>query len=188
LAHALEREPNVRLLRWLVSAVLIASLLSCVARGADNPADPSLGPVGAANRQLLPGFDETLVSVRSADGNLLSWCLLLALTTAQHERGLMTVTDTTLGGYDGMLFRFAADTTTPFWMRNTPMPLSIAYIDHTGALVSAADMAPCDDVDTCTEYPPAGPFRVAIEVPQGGLTRLGITPGATITDEQRGCS
>ena len=75
----------------------------------------------------------------------LAWCMLLAETEAQHNRGLMQVTDPTLGGYDGMLFRFDADTNDQFYMRNTPMPLSIAFIASNGDVVSTTDMAPCDD-------------------------------------------
>ena len=58
----------------------------------------------------------------------LMWCMLLAATQAQHNRGLMQVTDPTLGGYDGMVFRFDTDVKDRFYMRNTPMPLSIAFI------------------------------------------------------------
>ena len=180
---------QLRALRIAITFVLCASLLSCVVRGANNPADPSLAPVGSPARVLLPGFGEVRVSVRSAQGDFLAWCLLLAATEQQRERGLMTVTDTALGGYDGMLFRWGdADVNETFWMRNTPQPLSIAYVDGAGHLVSTADMTPCDDSDQCPTYPAAGPYRLALEVPQGGLARLGVTPGATVIDERTGCS
>ena len=185
-------EPTVtqlRLLRIAITFVLCASLLSCVVRGADNPADPSLAPVGSPARVALPGFGETRISVRAANGSFLAWCLLLAETQQQRERGLMTVTDPTLGGYDGMLFRWsAADVTDTFWMRNTPMPLSIAYLDANGHVVTAVDMAPCEDSDQCPAYPAAGPYRIAIEVPQGGLARLGIDGAATVIDQHASCS
>ena len=138
-------------------------------------------------RVPLPGFGETQVRVE-APNRTLEWCLLLAATEAQRERGLMEVTDPSLGGYDGMLFRFDADTNVRFYMRNTPMPLSIAFIAADGHVVSTADMAPCEDRDGCPLYAAAGPYRIAIEVPQGGLTRLGITPDATVVDEATGCS
>ncbi len=179
---------QLRVLRIAITLVLGASLLSCVVRGANNPADPSLAPVGAPARVLLPGFGEVRVSVRTAQGDFLAWCLLLAATEQQRERGLMTVTDTNLGGYDGMLFRWGnGDVTESFWMRNTPQPLSIAYIDGAGHLVSATDMTPCDDSDQCPTYPAAGSYRIAIEVPLGRLARLGIAPGATVVDEHTGC-
>ena len=91
----------------------------------------------------------------------------------------MEVTD--LRGYSGMAFLYDEDSTGGFYMRNTPTPLSIAWIDAAGGLVSTADMAPCEDREGCPTYPPAGPYRTAIEVFQGGLDDLGITSGATVT-------
>jgi len=139
-----------------------------------------------SGRTPLAGFGETHVTVQTPTGSL-SWCMLLAATQAQHNRGLMQVTDPTLGGYDGMLFRFSSDSKDSFYMRNTPMPLSIAFVDSSGKLVSTADMSPCEDRDGCALYNAAAPYRIAIEVPQGRLGRLGIEPGATVTDDARPC-
>jgi uncharacterized membrane protein (UPF0127 family) len=86
-----------------------------------------------------------------------------------------------LGGYDGMLFRFPGDTTTRFYMRNTPLPLSVAWFDGAGRYVSQADMSPCADVDGCPEYAASAPYRTALEVPQGHLATLGVAAGSTIT-------
>jgi uncharacterized membrane protein (UPF0127 family) len=102
----------------------------------------------------------------------------------------MQVTDPALGGYDGMLFRYDRDATERYWMRNTPMPLSIAWVDASGHLVATADMAPCEDSPDCPSYPESGPpppYRLAIEVPQGRLPNLGIVEGATITDLNQSC-
>lgn len=107
-------------------------------------------------------------------------CALLAETDAQHERGLMSRTD--LGGFDGMLFVFPSPTTVTFWMKDTVLPLSIAYFDASGRFVSSADMAPClGRGSNCPEYPATGPYTFAIEVPRGGLGALGIGPGAVLT-------
>ena len=74
-----------------------------------------------------------------------------------------------------MLFDFPADTDGGFWMRDTPMPLSIAYLDAEGAIVSTADMDPCLDLgDQCPGYPPDGVYNDTVEVPQGGLETLGL--------------
>jgi uncharacterized membrane protein (UPF0127 family) len=106
-------------------------------------------------------------------------CLLLAQTTEQRARGLMEVTD--LEGYPGMLFAYPADTSGAFWMRNTPMPLTIAYLDVEGRIVSTADMEPCEDSPDCPSYPAEGPFRNTVEVPQGRLADLGLTGDAVLT-------
>jgi len=100
-------------------------------------------------------------------------CLLLAAAAEQYAQGLMNVVD--LGAYAGMLFDFPEDTDGGFWMRDTPMPLSIAYLDAEGAIVSTADMDPClDRGDQCPGYPPEGLYNDTVEVPQGGLEALGL--------------
>jgi len=142
-------------------------------------ADPE-GRPGDPDRVPLPGFGEIAVRVRPAGGgDWLAWCLLAALDGAQRAQGLMGVTD--LQGYAGMLFGYDRDVDNAFWMRNTPTPLSIAWITADGEIVSTADMEPCPDTEsTCPTYPPGGRYRYAIEVFQGDLPALGITEGATV--------
>jgi uncharacterized membrane protein (UPF0127 family) len=158
------------------------------------PPDPAGVPTSAvpiaSARTALPGFGEVAIQVTAADGSVQTWCLLLAETEGQHERGLMEVTDPQLGGYDGMYFRFAEDHDAGgFYMRNTPQELSIAYLDGGGGLVSTSVMAPCGDVDGCPTYDAAGPYRATIEVPTaaGGVERLGITPSAVVQDLHSTC-
>jgi uncharacterized membrane protein (UPF0127 family) len=88
---------------------------------------------------------------------------------------------TDLGGYDGMAFVYEQDVAHGFYMRNTPMPLSIAWLSADGELVDRADMEPCEDREGCPVYTPAGPYRFAVEVPMGGLGDLGIGPGARVS-------
>ena len=130
-------------------------------------------PPGQADREPFGGFAEAAMSVTDSDGETVGLCVLLALVEEQRQRGLMEVTD--MAGYDGMLFAFPEDTETGFWMSNTPMPLSIAWFDADGGLVSTADMEPCPEGDDCPTYPPEGPYRFALEVPQGDLEAVGVT-------------
>lgn len=99
----------------------------------------------------------------------------------------MEVTDADLGGYDGMLFEYPEPVDGSFYMRNTPMPLSIAYFDQGRVFVSATDMTPCDDVVDCPTYHADRPFRYAIEVPQGGLGEIAAVPGSSIAIGARTC-
>ena len=143
-------------------------------------APPGFVPPGEAGRTLLDGFDEMAITVQPAGGgDSLFWCLLAALTAEQRERGLMEVTD--LGGYSGMVFVYDFDSTNSFYMRNTPTPLSIAWVALDGRVVSIKDMAPCEDRDGCPTYGSGGTYRYAIEVFQGDLLDLGITEDATVT-------
>jgi uncharacterized protein len=172
LAERLDNEYAVRRIGWAVWVVLLLSLGTFCVQGANRPKDPKLAPASSAR---IPGFGE--VAFRVNDGKGL--CAATADTPVQQQSGLMGRHD--LGGYDGMLFRFAADTTTSFFMRNTPLPLSVAWFDRSGHFVSAADMTPCPDVDGCPTYKAAAPYRTALEVPQGHLSALGIGNGSTLT-------
>jgi uncharacterized membrane protein (UPF0127 family) len=189
-------ERRVRVLLVVAGALVGLGIWAFVLRGADGPADPVLGPPVASEvptdpgdpaalpgdpaRVPLEGFDEVAITVDPGDGgDLLSWCLLAAIEAAQRARGLMEVTD--LQGYSGMAFLYEEDSTSAFYMRNTPTPLSIAYVAADGSIVSITDMEPCEDREGCPTYPPAGPFRTAIEVFQGDLPSLGITEAATVT-------
>lgn len=140
-----------------------------------------------AGRTPLRGFGEVQVSLTTEEGKICELCLLSAMTEEQRARGLMEVTDEDLGGYDGMLFEYPESTDGQFWMRNTPMPLSIAYFDAQGKLVSTTDMEPCGATGDCPTYPAAGSFTYAIEVPQGMLDEIGATPGATLHIHTRRC-
>lgn len=143
------------------------------------PAGDGGSGAGSPGRSPRAGFGEVGLLVEGDDGSLLVGCLLAAATAEQRQRGLMEVTD--LGGYDGMAFLYDQDVTNGFYMRNTPMPLSIAWISADGALVDAADMAPCGDREGCPTYLPSGAYRFAVEVPQGDLDDLGLVEGSRIT-------
>jgi uncharacterized membrane protein (UPF0127 family) len=85
-----------------------------------------------------------------------------------------------LAGYDGVIFRWTSPTTEQFWMKDTLIPLSIAWFDQAGHFVSATDMTPCRNNPNCPVYGAVAPYTVAIEVVQGGLTGLGIGPNSSI--------
>jgi len=142
--------------------------------------DDGSGGDGASSRVPLPGFDEVAVRIVGGDGETKLYCLLAARSPEQRRRGLMEVTDPTLGGHPGMLFVYPGPHMGGFWMRNTPMPLTIAFLDDEGEVVSTADMEPCRDSPECPSYDPDGPYRYALEVPQGRLDDLGVVDGARL--------
>lgn len=170
-------------------AVKVAGLLLAVvavglffSRGADRPADPSLLPAAGSARTPVEGFGETGFRIEPSQPAAVQAaaqrCALLAQSSEQHGRGLMNRRD--LSGYDGMVFDFQVDTTSRFFMKDTPLPLSIAWFDGAGRFVSSADMEPCLGQENCALYAAAGPYRYALEVPQGGLPALGVGPGSRL--------
>lgn len=93
----------------------------------------------------------------------------------------MGVTDAALGGYDGMVFVFSGDTTSAFWMTDTLIPLSIAFADQAGSVVTTADMVPCPaGVASCPLTRSSSPYRYAVEVGSGRLPALGLVDGASL--------
>jgi len=98
----------------------------------------------------------------------------VAATPQQRERGLMGRTRLPADG--GMLFVFGHAARHCFWMRNTPLPLSIAFADDRGRIVTLADMQPHSDALHC----PGTDARYALEVPQGEFRRRDIAAGAQI--------
>jgi uncharacterized membrane protein (UPF0127 family) len=147
----------------------------------------STSPASVAPGQVAPeGFGAVLVEVTAPDGSVVSYCVWLAQTEAERERGLMQVTS--LGGADGMLFRFGVEQSTPFWMKDTVLPLSVAFFRSDGGFVSATDMTPCPPAEpACPTYPPDAPYVDALEVAQGDLARLGIAEGARLRPTAEAC-
>lgn len=78
---------------------------------------------------------------------------------------------------DGMLFVFDAPQLQCFWMRNTPLPLSIAFIANDGTIVNIEDMAPLTEDTHCS----AQPVRFALEMAQGWFESRGIKAGHRLT-------
>lgn len=132
-------------------------------------------------RRRLAGFGEVLATVTAADGSTCQVCLLHASEEAQRQRGLMYVTDPALGGYDGMLFSFAADSGGGFWMRHTRLSLVAVYLDAAGRFGSAADMAPCSDASPdCPVYPSTAPYRSVVELAGRTQAEVLLEPGSML--------
>lgn len=95
----------------------------------------------------------------------------VADTPAAKARGLMFRTH--LPEQQGMLFIWPYPQPVAMWMKNTPLPLSVAFLDETGTILNLADMEP----HSLDVHPSAGPARYALEVGQGWFARHGIAVG-----------
>ena len=95
----------------------------------------------------------------------------LARTPQQTQTGLMFRRE--MAAHEGMLFVFDALAPRCFWMKNTLLPLSIAFIADDGRIVNIADMQPRSLQSHCAEQP----VRFALEMNQGWFAKRGIKPG-----------
>lgn len=119
-------------------------------------------------------FERGSVAIERAGGDPATVPVELADSSPQRSRGLMF--RASLPAEEGMLFRFAADTTGGFWMQNTLVPLSIAFIDAAGRIVDIQDMEPL----TTTAHAPPSAYRWTLEMNQGWFAAAGVAAGDTV--------
>lgn len=100
----------------------------------------------------------------------------VADTPAAREAGLMY--RGSLKDGEGMLFVFGAPQPMSFWMRDTTIPLSIAYINGAGVIREIHDLQPLDETPVPSLF---GDLVYALEVPQGWFHRNGVLPGDTVS-------
>lgn len=140
------------------SLILIALLFACIS-------------LASCKSKKLPVKD---IKIVRQDGTEFTVKAEIAEKPEDRNHGFMgrkTIPDGT-----GMLFVFEKDQILSFWMRNTPHPLSIAYIDSKGKIRNIFDMTPYSTASIVSTVS----VRYALEVPQGWYKKNGITEGDTV--------
>ncbi len=99
----------------------------------------------------------------------------IATTDEERARGLMFRQQ--LGSNEGMVFRFTEARQVCMWMKNTPLPLSVAFIGDDGKIINIEDMQPQTEAAHCSRKP----ARYALEMMQGWFRQRNIKPGAPIS-------
>lgn len=128
-------------------------------------------PFLSCKTKKLPAKDITIIR---QDGKEFIVNAEIAEKAEDRNHGFMerkTIPDGT-----GMLFIFDRDQILSFWMKNTPHPLSIAYIDSKGKIRDIFDMTPYSTASIISTVS----VRYALEVPQGWYKINGITVGDTV--------
>ncbi|MGL4985635.1 MAG: DUF192 domain-containing protein [Treponemataceae bacterium] len=121
------------------------------------------------------GMEKATIKLqRARDNSTIALKVELALTKAQQAQGFMHRKNIPNG--TGMLFVFTQDSILSFWMKNTFVPLSIAYIDASGKICDIFDMEPLSEHG----IPSTVPVRYALEVPQGWFEKNKIQKGDTL--------
>jgi len=126
----------------------------------------------SCNKTKLPKTD---ITITRADGSTINVNAEIARKPEERNHGFMErkiIPDGT-----GMIFIFEKDQILSFWMKNTPHPLSIAYIDSKGRIRDIYDMTPFSLSSIISTVS----VRYALEVPQGWYEANNITIGDTIS-------
>ncbi|MEC7457575.1 MAG: DUF192 domain-containing protein [Actinomycetota bacterium] len=187
MASPASRRSGVMSLRSTQIAVAVAAALvaACGAASTDDRSvNTTPGPVGFPRQVLLVSSQDA-----EASGSLpLERCVWVASTAEQRRQGLMNVDS--MGGADGMVFVQDQPTSGAFWMKDTFLPLSIAFFGGDGLFIDAVDMAPCmsESDSDCLRYPNPSNYLLALEVHQGELQRFGVGEGSAVALNDRSCS
>jgi len=96
-------------------------------------------------------------------------------TDAQRAKGLMFREK--LGRDEGMLFIYDEHAYQAMWMKNTLIPLSVAFLDRNGVILNIEEMAP----QTEDTHMSAGPASYSIEANKGWFAQKGVKPGDKVT-------
>ena len=169
---------------WKMIAIALALLLvGCgqdpgeadgVAAKTAKPSTDASGVAGSAGEERT-GSRSGLraVTINASGGEKVKVHVEIADDIFERARGLMYRKN--LGENRGMLFAYTEEDTRSFYMKNTYIPLSIAFMDSEGRIIDIQDMKPLDDEDP--DYVSAKPAQYALEVNQGFFDERGVEVG-----------
>ena len=160
-----------------LAALAIGLCLTAACGRSSAPVVPQAHPTSQAG---LP----TGVLTITTDGSQAVLSVEIADTEATRETGLMGRTD--LAPDSGMVFLFEDPFQGGFWMKDTLIPLSIAFWDADGRIVDIRDMQPCEkaDTNTCPVYGSQKPYVGTVETNLGYFAEHGVKVGDTVELER----
>jgi uncharacterized protein len=126
------------------------------------------GPAAPAQAQAVPQARLQTVTLTAGMHNIVAE---VARTPTQRQIGMMM--RTAMAPHEGMLFVFEDVSPQCFWMRNTLLPLSIAFIADDGTIVNIEEMKPQSDDPHCS----VKPVRFALEMNQGWFSKRKLKAG-----------
>lgn len=153
------------------AALLTLLLLFLPLAGTQTPGALHAQEIVRGTPMELPVDDAPLV----VEGEEATFEVEIADTSERRARGLMFRTD--LPEDRGMLFVFEETRPVGFWMKNTPLPLDLVFIDEQGVVI---DVLPGEPFSTASISPDA-PSRFVLELNAGAAERTGIEPGTQIS-------
>lgn len=166
-----------------IAAVCVALLAAACSEGrtfdvvSEQPVETAapFGELTPGAAEPSPPFGEGTATLTGDEGEV-EIRVQIADQPAQHQIGLMA--RTSLPDDAGMVFVFPGRYEGGFWMKDTLIPLSIAFIRN-GEIVDILDMQPCK-AEPCEIYTPDDAYDTALEVNLGAFDRWGIEEGDTV--------
>jgi uncharacterized membrane protein (UPF0127 family) len=160
----------LRLLKGVAMVTIASCVMACDAAPQQDASDTALLSFNVARVRLVGGSDTTYLGVE------------LAQRSEQHTMGLMERKQ--LADSAGMLFLYPVDQPADagFWMFRTRIPLDIAFVDSLGVIGAIKHMVPCTSTlaEGCPAYPPAVPYRAALEVNAGYFDQHKLAVGSRL--------
>ena len=132
------------------------------------------GGTALAKEPAARVFDKPVLPVVTLQAGMHQVTAEVAATPEARQMGLMH--RPALGEFSGMLFAFPDDALHCFWMKDTRIPLSVAFLDGEGTIVTITEMEPFSLASHCPEKP----VRYALEMNQGWFAARGVAEGQTI--------
>jgi len=157
----------------------LAALLLAASCEKDKPAMPPSAPtptppVNPVASQAQPRLETLKLYLGAAE-------LTVEIADENHERQAGMMHRTTMPENEGMLFVFPYPHQTGFWMKNTTVPLSIAYIDPASRVIEIHDLQPGNTKPVESR---SARVQYALEVNQGWFAKNGIRPGAVLATDR----
>jgi uncharacterized protein len=156
---------------FITMLLLVALLLVSGCGGGSEKAETPSEEVSPETTAVAVPDETATVGINTARGERVEVQAEIADEEDEQKRGLME--RTALAEDAGMLFVFRGERPLSFWMKDTLIPLSIAYIDGDGGIVDIQDMQPLDE----SSHPSAAPAQYALEVNQGFFEARGVQVG-----------
>jgi len=155
---------------WIVLSALFT--ISCKKQTNENPGlEPPVVDLVVDNSEEYSQHPAIMMTMGGVD-------VTLEVVKDPEERRQGLMYRDTLASNAGMLFVFPSNVYGPFWMKNTYIPLSIAFISSDCTIIDIQQMEP---LDTVTKYMPSVPYRYAIEMNAGWFRENDVKVGYRIT-------
>lgn len=147
-------------MKWRFGRPLFAAVFSLIAW-----ASPGMA-------QQIPQLDLPRVELRAGMHRIVAQ---VASRPIERQIGLMR--RETLLPFEGMLFVFERPGVQCFWMKDTTLPLTAAFLSDNGTILNLADMQPLDEASHCS----SAPVRFVLEMGQGWFAGKGLKEGSQLT-------